>query len=83
MTLGTLEPASDFAASLRQILEPVYNTVIEKRAIHARLCFGPGHGCPQACKTLPDKGIGAVRVMHVPGPMVHIEHLVGLSHGAQ
>jgi hypothetical protein len=21
--------------------------------------------------------------MHVPGPMVHIEHLVGLSHGAQ
>jgi hypothetical protein len=54
MTLGTLESASDFAASLRQILEPVYNSVIEKRAIHARLCFGPGHGCPQACKTLPD-----------------------------
>lgn len=50
-----------------------------RRAVHSCFQLRGGSHRTKGRKTLSDKGFGAVEVVDVAGPMMHIEHLAGLG----
>ena len=49
------------------------DTLVEERALDAHLDLGPRQALAHGAYTALDEGVGAVGIMDVSGPMVHVE----------
>ena len=54
-----------------------------EECLSMRTSINPGQSLAHGAHTALDEGVGAVGVVDVSGPMVHVEHLVGLGDGAE
>ena len=59
------------------------DVLVEEGAVDAHLSLCPRQALAHRAYTALDEGVGAVGVVDVSGPMVHVEHLVGLGDGAK
>ena len=64
-------------------MQSLDDALVEERAVDAYLNLYPGQSLAHGAHTAFDEGVGAVGIMDVSGPMVHVEHLVGLGDGAE
>ena len=66
-----------------QGVKSIDDGLVEERAVDTDLYLCPRQARAHGTHTVLDEGVGTVGVVDIAGPMMHIEHLVGLGDGAK